>query len=194
MPVRASGAAVSRGTSAVQRSSITPMVREIGTNAVNKALGGLRERVASMPRSIGGAISSIGALHRQGGAFDGRIDRGQLNVELGSQVNMSSPLRADPQMWTDLMTLLEKYSAVTAETHRKQTELAIAQSMLATDETMRTINQAVEDTNKAMGKALSQLLNHIRVDETLYSNIVRRLRADLRIDRERFGRLRDGMR
>ena len=106
-----------------------------------------------------------------------------LNVELSSQVTASSPLHADPRMWTDLMAVLEKFSAVAAESHRNQTELAIAQSLLATDETLQT-----------MGESLGRLLKDIRVDEELYSNISRRLRADMRIDRERFGRLRDSTR
>jgi hypothetical protein len=47
---------------------------------------------------------------------------------------------------------------------------------------------------EAIGESADQLLKTIHVDDVLYSNISRRLRADLRIDRERFGRLRDGMR
>jgi hypothetical protein len=176
----------------VQRRSIQQSAREFGANKVDEAVNALSARVSSMPRSIGSAVASLWTLRSD--KIDGTFDRGELNVELGSQINMSSPLRANPQMWTDLMAVLEKYSKIMADSHRKQTELAIGQSVLSTDETMRTVDRAVEQTNKTMAESLAQLHAYIQVDEKLYSNILRRLRADLRIDRERFGRLRDGMR
>ena len=218
----ANAAAGSPGMPTVQRAMVPDMIRSLGdrgmntvSNTFHSTVNGWTERLSAMPRSIGGAFASLGVMNHEKHELSGTLSRGDLSMRMGGQINQSSPLRSNPQMWTDLMAMLEMFAGVLAETHAKQTKALVAQSLASTDETLQTMNRALSSTNMAMSKSLEQvqkstdvslekLLQEVRVDkklflnistdEDLYSSIVRRLRIDLRTERERFGRLRDGMR
>jgi hypothetical protein len=99
-------------------------------------------------------------------------------------VPATSALRSDQRAWGDMINLLVAVSDLKSE------ELKAAVAGLH----VRTNQAVTESIAEAVGGTAEALLKTIRVDDALYSNISRRLRADMRIDRERFGRLRDGMR
>jgi hypothetical protein len=141
---------------------------------------------------IVGMVAKTAVSHYFGGAgsrwgthasTDSGFDQGKLEL----QVNPQSPLRQDPEMWKDLLAALRQLSQDTFNNHRNHTARAISQAM-------QTNNQALQNTNNAVKvatDAVAQIQHEILVTDELYSNILRRLRYDLRFDRERFGELRD---
>jgi hypothetical protein len=230
-PAAPAPAAGSRGTPTVQRMELPQMLHDLGDramgafhNATDDRFRSLTDRVSEMPLTFGSALTSFGLLHSHNDAISGELNRAKLDDELRPAVLGQSPLLADPIMWRDLMSVFEKYTDLTAKIHKRQTELAIAQSLvstneavdasskaiqafkIATEETLQRINMSVDkafkdllhdlvsDESKLSRRIYQAIAKHVRVDDDLHSNVARRLRAEMRMDRERFGQLRDSMR
>lgn len=87
----------------------------------------------------------------------------------------ASPLKHS-EYWQDLMTLL-------AEAFQQSTK-----------EIGASAAEAIKHVDKAVADAKTDVQKWVLTDEEPYSNISRRLRTDMRVDRERFGRLRDDLR
>ena len=170
-PPRASSAAVSRSAGTVQRAP-----------DFSGAVKAVRSQVDKLKSSgLGGGVGFLMGLGGGSLLSGGRRNTYQdLRNKAEAAVPPTSSLRSDPRAWNDMMTLLDAVSRM------KSAELDAAvigvEALIA-----KTLADAI-------GESADQLLKTIHVDDVLYSNISRRLRADMRIDRERFGRLRDGVR
>lgn len=165
LPATRAVAAAASAASAAQRSPTVQ--RSLLGSAVKTVTSFAREWVTGSPSSASGSD-----------APDIRPDT------LRTVISPMSPLLKSDQ-WEDLVKVL-------AECVRLATKAS-------TSHTNETVKAATESTKSEVlavvrGKVRKEILAEVQVDEVLYSNTSRRLRADMRIDRERFGRLRDGTR
>ena len=155
----------------------------VTVSAVNRALPATRavaaaasaasaaQRSPTVQRSLlGSAVKTVTSFAKEWmtGSSSSSASSEIRSEQLQAILSPMSPLRKS-EYWDDLVKLL-------AECFRVTTKELTAY----TDKTTKDLH--------------AKVVAEIQVDEVLYSNTSRRLRTDMRIDRERFGRLRDGTR
>jgi hypothetical protein len=176
--MRAVAGGASQGMPAVQRSpawgKAAKTVSKQVNKQVNKLMGGGSRSGGSMVSGaalLGGGLGMLlGGASLLGGGHQNSYQ--DLRNKAEAVVPPQSQLRSDQTTWSQLIALLDAISRMKSE----------------------ELNAAIIGMQLHTSESGADLLEAARLDEELYANIVRRLRADMRIDRERFGRLRDGMR
>jgi hypothetical protein len=176
----------------------------VTVSAVNRALPATRAVAAAASAASARAVQRTPTVQRNllGSAFTmvSSFAKEWIGGSSGSSSGADGPdIRADTlrtvispmsplvksDQWEDLVKVL-------AECVR----LATRASTSHTNETVKAATEStkIEVLKEVRDKVRKEIIAEVHVDEVLYSNTSRRLRADMRIDRERFGRLRDGTR
>jgi hypothetical protein len=145
---------------------------------LGSAMGG---RLRSMMGGRMGHLASAGIASLVSG---NRNSFSNLRNKAEGKVGALSPLRSNQQSWSDLIEVLTVLSDIKTE----ELNSALVALQLSNYEAVTAT------VTKAIGELAPELMKSIRVDEDLYNSISRQLRAEMRMERERFGRLRDGMR